>query len=225
MKSPLKVLTAALNPSDSEFPDEGPRFEITRGLQSAGELEGELSEYFKRNPYRAWFRSFEPVLNGLGASYGGKMWELTGEYHHTALHLDMCSPIATSPTWSRLTNEQREVLTPTGRGVFERLVDALQPDIVIASLGWKHIESWHEDFQAGRNWEAILTYTTAFGGSPLKSPLLVQAKFLKSDNGHAYLFANGSAANTPFGRFHTGRKREAGSYLLRQIGRPVDVRV
>jgi hypothetical protein len=211
-KSPLKVLTAALNPSDREFPADGHRFDIAQGLNGPDELEAELSAYFGRNPYSSWFRSFEPVLNGLGASYGGVMAD--HEHCHTALHLDMCSPIATSPTWSRLTPDDRATLTTTGREVFERFVDALKPDIVIASLSWGHIEEWHADFRAGRDWEAILTYMTASNGTPLRTPLRLQAHALKSRSGHRYLFANGSAANTPFGRFHNDRKRAAGSTLL-----------
>jgi hypothetical protein len=215
-KSPLRVLTAALNPSDKEFPVDNPRFDIARGLSDANELEAELSAYFKRNPYQRWFRSFERVLNGLTASYGDKM--ANSEYRNIALHVDMCSPIATSPKWSSLSPDRRTKLTASGREVFERLVDALKPDIVIASLSWDHIKDWQPDFQAGRSWKPILTYTTAFDGSPLKTPLLVQTSDLKSRSEHTYLFANGSAANTPFGRFHTNRKREVGSALLSQLG-------
>src|SRR3990170_1822110 len=42
-----------------------------------------------------WFGAFEPLLDGMGASYypGG---------HAAALHTDLCSPVATDPTWSRL---------------------------------------------------------------------------------------------------------------------------
>jgi hypothetical protein len=114
--------------------------------------------------------------------------------------------------------DRRTKLTKIGREIFERLVDALTPDIIIASLNWDHIERWHADFRTGRSWKPILTYTTAFNGSPLRTPLLVQASALKSRGGHAYLFANGTAANTPFGRFHNDRKRAAGSTLLGQLG-------
>lgn len=215
IESPLKVLTAALNPSDKEFPDGDPRFDIARGLSGTGHLEAELSAYFRRNPYRAWFRSFEPVLNGLSASYAGKMTDR--EYRSTVLHLDMCSPIATSPTWSGLAPADRAKLTGEGRKIFERLVDALKPDIIVASLAWRHVEWWHADFQTARSWKAVLTYTTAFNGLPLKRPLLVQASTLKSRGGHRYVFANGTAANTPFGRFHNDRKREAGAALFRLL--------
>jgi len=213
--SPLKVLTAALNPSGEEFPVRDPRFDVAGGLLGANELEAELNNYFRCRPYR-WFRSFEPVLNGLGASYGGKM--ANDEYPNTALHLDMCSPIATSPTWSKLSRHQRTKLTPTGREIFEWLVDALKPDIIIASLGWSHIECWHTDFHTGRHWESILAYGTAFNGTPLRAPLRVQANCLRSRMNHSYIFVNGSAANTPFGRFHDERKLVVGRELLQRLG-------
>jgi hypothetical protein len=91
LKSPLRVLTAALNPSDQEFLSSAPRFDVAKGQQGSAELEAELSAYFRSNPYRRWFRSFERVLNGLEASYGGVMSD--GKYCSTALHVDMCSPI------------------------------------------------------------------------------------------------------------------------------------
>lgn len=216
--SSLKVLTAALNPSQAEFPADNPRFDVGHGLIGADELEAELSNYFRFNPYRRWFRSFEPVLNGLGASYGGTMAD--GEYRHTALHVDMCSPIATTPTWSKLTDHQREKLTGVGRRAFEQLIDALKPDIIIASLAWRHIEHWHADFGAGHGWESILTYTTSFSGDQLKIPLRVQINSMRSHMDHIYLFANGSAANTPFGRFYNDRKREVGTALLGRLGQP-----
>lgn len=137
LESPLRVLTAALNPSNREFPEDRARFDIAKGLRGPAELETELSAYFRRNPYRSWFSAFEPVLNGLGASYGGKM---AGRDHaSTALHVDMCSPIATAPTWSKLSATQRGKLTRTGREIFESLIDELEPHVIVASIGWAHL--------------------------------------------------------------------------------------
>jgi hypothetical protein len=212
--SPLRVLTAALNPSGREFPASEPRFDVSRGLWGAAELEAELSTYFRRNPYRSWFSSFEPVLNGLEVTSGDKMAH--GEYSSTALHVDLCSPIATSPTWSKLTLEQRSELTTTGREIFEWLIDELEPTIIVASLGWGHIEKWHSDFQSGRSWERIVEYRTAAKGAPLRAPLLVQFNTIKSRKGRALVFVNGTAADKPFGRFTTERKLEVGR-TLRQL--------
>lgn len=220
MRSPLKLLTAALNPSDQEFPDGKTRFDIACGLQGADELEEQLSAYFKANPYRQWFSAFEPVLRGLGASYGGQM--AGGPHQNTALHLDMCSPIATSPTWSSLGDDDRSKLTETGRKIYEALVDELKPDLVVASLGWDHIRHWDDDFSAGRTWESVKTYDTTFDEErPLKRPLRVQARRVVSQRtGHSYLFVNADAANTPFGRFHKDRRTDVGKVLLERVRAP-----
>jgi hypothetical protein len=209
--SPLRVVTAALNPSDREFPPNNPRFHLARGRRGPVDLEAELSAYFDFNPYCPWFRAFEPVLNGLGASYGGKM--ARQDFASTALHLDMCSPIATCPTWSRLSPSQRAVLTSTGREIFERLVDELEPHIIVASLGWGHLGEWNANFRAGRSWRRIAEYGTEASGAKLKSPLLVQVGRVSSRKERSTPFVNASAANTPFGRFTTARKLETGQML------------
>lgn len=215
LTSPLRVLTAALNPSDREFPSDLPRFDVESGLRGPEGLETELRSYFERNPYRSWFSSFEPVLNGLGASYGGKMTSL--EFSSVALHVDMCSPIATSPTWSKLRADQRAQLTGAGRKVFDWLVDLLEPQIIVASLGWAHLQNWNDDFRAGRSWERLEEHSTSAKGTPLRVPLLVQVGRIASRNGRDLVFVNASAADKPFGRFTTERKHMAGQKLLARL--------
>ena len=90
--SPQRVLTVGLNPSRTEFPPEDPfqRFPLAEYSRSEDQQRylDALSAYFATNPYSKWFRSFEPLLNGMSASY----------YDHqtsTALHTDICSPVAT----------------------------------------------------------------------------------------------------------------------------------
>ncbi|NLF98976.1 MAG: hypothetical protein GX565_02390 [Lentisphaerae bacterium] len=210
LASPVRVLTAALNPSNREFTE--PRFEVDMGLRGPVALESQLSAYFKVNPYEPWFKAFEPVLNGLEASYGGTM--ANGPHVSTALHVDMCSPIATSPTWSKLRPEQRAKLTITGRKIFEWLVDELTPNIIVASIGWAHLETWNADFEAGYRWGSLVKYSTTASGAPMKVPLLVQIKEIASPSGRKFFFVNASAANKPFGRFTTERKRAVGQKLL-----------
>jgi hypothetical protein len=215
LASPVRILTAALNPSDREFPSDQPRFDVESGLRGPEELERELRSYFERNPYRSWFSSFEPVLNGLDASYGSKM---TGrDVSSVALHVDMCSPIATSPTWSKLRADQRARLTGAGRQVFEWLVDLLEPQIIVASLGWAHLQNWNADFLTGRTWERLEEHTTSANGAPLRVPLLVQVGRIPSRSGRYLIFVNASAADKPFGRFTTERRFAAGRKMLARL--------
>src|SRR5262245_50653978 len=76
LSSSLKVITVGLNPSKREFPDDRcSRFPAASPMatdpkQRAKSLHLEaLDEYFRTDPYGSWFASFEPILNGLGASY------------------------------------------------------------------------------------------------------------------------------------------------------------
>src|SRR5262245_42894759 len=73
--SPARVVTAALNPSRHEFPAADPfvRFPTMRAVEGRTDDERyleALNNYFRVEPYRRWFcSSFEPVLNGMNASY------------------------------------------------------------------------------------------------------------------------------------------------------------
>ena len=215
LKSPRRILTAALNPSGREFPQSKPaRFDVREGRAKPEALERTLSDYFERHPYRAWFGAFEHVLNGLDATYGGKM--SNGEFSCTALHIDICSPVATDPTWSRLLPEQRAVLTPFGSEIFFQIIKELRPSLIIASMGWSHLFAFHPALIGGRAWPRIAEYTTTGGGGLLKSPLWLQVGLVSFDETKV-LFANASAANTPFGRFTNGRKWETGEKLHRYL--------
>ena len=93
----MRVLSVGLNPSLYEFPADSPfrRFPLAEGvtLREPEPYLDALSAYFRTDPYCSWFSAFELMLNGLGASfYEGKP--------STALHTDICSPVATDPTWS-----------------------------------------------------------------------------------------------------------------------------
>ncbi|HTS05574.1 MAG TPA: hypothetical protein VMP68_08330 [Candidatus Eisenbacteria bacterium] len=112
LSSPLKVVTVGLNPASAEFPDAHRfnRFPIMSGLPT-GPVQREtsrhlaaLDSYFRNNPYKQWFASFEPILTGLGCSFYGGL-------ENMALHTDLCSPIATSPTWARLSPQQQQSLS------------------------------------------------------------------------------------------------------------------
>ena len=97
--APLRTLTVGLNPSLREFPSDRPfsRFPLSdeETPRNRAAYLDTLSRYFRTEPYRAWFNAWEPLLNGAGVSY-------YGDASSTALHTDLCSPVATDPTWSRL---------------------------------------------------------------------------------------------------------------------------
>jgi len=151
----------------------------------------------------------------MGATYGGRMPGRGNR--HTALHLDLCSPIATDPTWSRLDAATQEGLREPGRALFELAVHALEPDIIIASVGPKHLTGRRKELAPGPRWEVVLSYKVKENGQPFVLPLVVCVTTAAFGTERSIPFANGSAFIKPFGNFSTARKRTAGEALLRWL--------
>ena len=142
-RSNVRVVTVGLNPSRVEFPqaDRLLRFQAARPLtappatavQRAAYVSS-LDSYFRSTPYRGWFdQGFERVLNGLSASY----YE---GFANTAVHTDLLSPLATDPTWSGLSIEARASLAAGGTPLWHKVIRALQPDVIVASVARAHLD-------------------------------------------------------------------------------------
>ena len=124
LASALRVLTVGLNPSLQEFPEDSPfrRFPYAKGavLDGLDNYLKALSAYFRTDPYSTWFNAFEHLLGGLGASYyNGKP--------STALHTDICSPVAIDPTWSDLGHITQNILEEDGGPLWHDLMSVLRP--------------------------------------------------------------------------------------------------
>ena len=135
-KSKLKIVTSGLNPSSSEFPDDNP-YSRFRGGGSIGPGQNEkylncLGRYFETNPYDAWFdKSFLQMLLRFNTSY-----YFGSPGTSTALHIDFCSPLATTKSWGELgkfDSASARELEADGNPLWYRLVNALAPDIVLMS--------------------------------------------------------------------------------------------
>ena len=200
--SPLKVITVGLNPSRAEFPDDDPfaRFrraqhvypEILSGQFSADYIDA-LNEYFRCHPYRGWFGSFEPMLNGMGASY------YDGQ-PSAVLHTDLCSPLATNPTWSGLTDD-RAKLAVEGLRLWLRLTRYLAPDVILVSVARQYLSRF--DFPLVRDWETIYTIERT-------NPYYVEAREIEITSGKRTLLVFGPASQMPFGKVSNIAKMEIG---------------
>ena len=130
--SPLRVVTVGLNPSRYEFPDGDPfrRFSLGGGSgdREPGRYLDAMSAYFVTEPYSNWFNTFEQLLNGAGSSY------YTEKAGSTALHTDICSPIATDPTWSGLERTTRVALAADRHPLWHELLKVLRPQIAVLSV-------------------------------------------------------------------------------------------
>lgn len=191
--STLKVVTVGLNPSGMEFPG-GSRFQrFPAASQMAADPQARdfgahldaLNAYFRVDPY-GWFGCYEPVLRGLDASfYDGSA--------NTALHTDLCSPLATAPTWSRLDRRYRALLEPDGVRIWHALVEVLAPDIVLASV--------RRDYRARIRFPELIPTANIFTLSANRSrPYHVRGIWIHITPSKPTLLVCGDAAQTPFGK-------------------------
>ena len=205
-RSTLRVITAALNPSRTEFPD-GDRFRRFRRAEGVsahfldnGQVErylGGLGAYYREEPYRRWFAGLEPILQGMGASFypGGNT---------TALHTDICTPLATDPTWSGLSDAARAALSEPGRRIWHSLVEYLQPDVILLSVAERHLAS----IRFPRAHQPVEIFRV-----DRKRPYVVTSTTLQLAGGKQSRLVFGRAATTPFGLISNDDKRRLGKII------------
>ena len=207
--SPLRVLTVGLNPSLHEFPEPQP-FRRFPALAGEGDPETSryldaMSDYFDIDPYRAWFDTFKPLLEGMEASF-------YGDGASTALHTDICSPVATNPTWNDLDKADRKILESDGGPLWHLLLETLQPQIVVLSVARKHLE--RITFTPEKTeWQRIHVFKKTGDGERRSRPYEIRGRWYEV-GGEWALFIFGEAAQKPFGSLHTTQKREAGTLLM-----------
>jgi hypothetical protein len=206
--SPLRVITVGLNPSREEFP-RGDPFSRFPGQQAGPPADVDaympaLDGYFRANPYVQWFDpSFEPILRGLGASY------YAGQ-QLAALHTDLCSPLATDPTWSRLKGDQA-FLERAGTRLWHDLAEALQPDVVLVSV------ARHRLAQIASPATGPATVIHTVDGPCRRRPYHVEAQPRRLGSGKEPLFVFGAAAQQPFGLISREDKIRAGRSIREAI--------
>lgn len=125
------------------------------------------------------------LLNGMGSSY------YPGQVS-TALHTDLCSPVATNPTWSGLRNDVRLRLIASGRPLWHDLVKVLRPHVMLISVAKRHL-SQIEFAALEPPWEM---HRLDEGRS---RPYVVTAWRVQVDDELAPLVVFGQAAQRPFG--------------------------
>jgi hypothetical protein len=204
--SPLRIITVGLNPSREEFPRASPFLRFPGSERaSRDDTDGYLAAldaYFGTAPYTSWFNpSFEPLLRGLGASY-------YDAGSSVALHTDLCSPLATDPTWSRLDPHEQALLEPAGRRLWHELVEALQPDVVLISIGRRRLSKIVFPLIEPASVIDIVD------GHGRVRPYHVEAFRHKLASGKAPLFVFGPASQTPFGSISGVEKRRIGARIL-----------
>ncbi len=212
--SSLKVVTVGLNPSRKEFPQENaflrfPKAEvlypdILSGVGRSTYAEA-LSEYFLIAPYRSWFGWFNEILVGMGASY----YPGSG---NIALHTDLCSPLATDPTWSRLGHHQI-FFENQGIPQWHQLIDELAPDILIFSIARRYMEL--VKFINPSNWRVLHTVPRT---DPLKRPYNVYVQQPMD----MPLIIFGQAAQQPFATLNKLSRQGIGNAISTHLAKSTD---
>jgi len=148
-----------------------------------------------------WFVWFEHVLLGMGASYRG------GE-ENTALHTDLCSPLATDPTWSKL-NGQQSLLALDGMALWHRLVDHLAPDVIVISVA-RHYRD-QIAFANCLGWQPLVTIPRQ---NPAKRPYQALMQRATLPSGTETLLVFGPAAQQPFATLTQEARQRVGRHVL-----------
>jgi len=203
MKSEMKIITVGLNPSDKEFHEnDGDPF--TSQLRFPDYKVGNdkslviaLNNYFEKNPYKKWFNGgFEPILNGMNASY-------YSGYLNRTLHTDICSPWATDPTWANLSKSEKSSLMKTGFQDWQQLVSDLSPNIILFSIPKDYIAKLSIDLTQ------LCKFVTTKNGEKRKRPIIVN----KGIYGNS-LAVFGRTRNLPFGSLGKEQKKDLGVKIL-----------
>ncbi len=201
-KSPIKIITAELNPSNKEFPSKKTfsRFYESETLYDKEELTPEetttylnsLNMYFNYNSHD-WFKHIEPVLNAMNTSF------YTG-HQNTALHTYLLSPLATNKRWTKYEKTAHlydvQEFTRKGAEMWLKLMDILQPDIILSSLGTYYRRRVF--IEQKLDWALFETYNKTSKGKERRRPYEMHCTVASLPSGNKCLLAFGTSNVLPF---------------------------
>ena len=122
-----------------------------------------------------------------------------------------CSPLATSPTWSKLKIEQQNSLYEEGVNLWLDLIENLQPDIMLISVP----KALFQKVISEESNKMIKMFTDKKDGTKRKNPyeILQYSYKLKSNKSLKVIY--GQAANKPFDTISNQQKQEVGKLCLK----------
>ena len=209
-KSEFKVITVGKNPSNVEFKlkkEDGysyVRFPDFKNDEPS--LLDSLNNYFKVKPYSKWFNSFEPFLNGLDGSF------YPGDNKNRVVHTDICSPIPTDPTWTKLSDNDQRILFREGFRLWKELVLELKPDLEEITIDKKYL--YYLDLKKVD--EPIYSLNNKLDGTPRSKPYDLEHYELSLGDFKTNL-VYGDAANMPFGTISNEEKVKMGKVVLKTL--------
>lgn len=133
----------------------------------------------------------------MGASY-------YDGHENTALHTDLCSPVATDPTWSGLTSFQKEPLETAGVLLWHDLVNLLDPHIILISVARALLGKI--EFATLGAWGTLYTIQRT-------NPYRIESVSMAVVPGTSTLLVFGPAAQQPFGKVGSMDKLSIGTVI------------
>ena len=231
-KQEFKVITAALNPSDAEFTLDKDlkrhrnlnkinnydlsirNYSMFRFKDFDGSIESAYKaqrDYFKNFPYEHWFgkssggdKGFQPVLNGMGYCY------YEDKNKNIAIHTDVCSPLATCPTWGGLNDNQISKIQSKGIELWIKTVKELKPDLILYSGNDKHL------FGIKREYDVFSIYTKSKDrfGNPMKRKFELKKMEASFDDFKTTIIIGRNLQGTPYGML--GRDGKTAGNIIRE---------
>ena len=208
--SDLRILTVALNPSNAEFPSNS-QFSRFPNLDSNwknqpqskrfSDLRSAYDAYFSINPYMRWFENLEQVLVGFRASFRkGAI--------RTALHTDLMTPVATTPTWSKLSSPDQAALSAAGIPLWHELIKLLRPDLMLVSVAKRHFEKISFQNVSNSSKKIVL-------GGKTRYPVNARTVLLPCGKQTDLIYT--TPAQVPFGFLSHAEKAQIGPQLQHQL--------
>jgi len=209
-RSDLRILTVALNPSNAEFPPSSPFLRFPNlNLSWASQPQSKrfsnlrlaYDAYFAIHPYLRWFGNLEQVLVGFKASFQkGAL--------HTALHTDLMTPVATTPTWSKLSSPDQAALSATGVPLWHELIKVLRPDLMLVSVAKSHFAKISFPIAGTSSTSIVL-------GGKTKHPVNARTVLLPCGKQTDVIYT--MPVQVPFGFLSHKEKRDIGPQLRDQL--------
>ena len=206
-ESKIKIITVGKNPSSIEFrsnKDEPYSFLRFPDWEKEQNYAVALNSYFECKPYKSWFGSYEAILQGMEASYYSKPNSI-----NRAIHTDICSPLATDPTWTRLSEDTRKELFNIGFQLWQDLINILEPDIIWISIA----QHWLKQLNLTNKIE-LTRFDKRKNGTDRNKPYLIHQYDLVLNKGKVTKVYFGQAAEKPFGTLSDNFKQELGLKVL-----------
>ncbi len=149
----------------------------------------------------------------MNVSYGGK-YENTQRFTNIAVHTDICTPLATNPTWSKLKKCEIKELIEDGFKIWVELVEKiLRPSIILISIS-ENCECFQrskERYELGERKLLKRFYKTKDGSKRAKAYDVYY--YVTKIKGKNTIIVYGPPAQTPFGKISNDKKSELGEKI------------